>query len=140
MRTSRLGLIVTTDAALLPVLSTLVLLRHGRPLPGDLTVHRWALHHRPGGLRESAVVITSTGTGVFPYLLALLAGAVTGSGSYARALSAVRAAAALLAVQLLRWGLVTAIGRHRPPAADWAVHVTGLAFPSGRARTTAQRS
>jgi membrane-associated phospholipid phosphatase len=137
VRTSRLGLIVAADAVLLTVLSTLVLLRHGRPLPGDLTVHRWAVHHRPGGLRESAVLITSTGTGVFPYLLALLAGALTGSGPYARALSAVRAAAALLVVQLLRWGLVTAIGRHRPPATDWAVHVTGLAFPSGHTVTSA---
>jgi membrane-associated phospholipid phosphatase len=137
VRTSRLGLIVTASAVLLTMLSTLVVVRHGQPLPGDLAVHRWAVHHRPGGLHELAVVITSTGTGVFPYLLALLAGAITGSGPYGRALSAIRAAAALLVVQLLRWGLVTAIGRQRPPAADRAVHVTGLAFPSGHTVTSA---
>jgi membrane-associated phospholipid phosphatase len=51
--------------------------------------------------------------------------------------TAVRAVAVLLVVQLLRFALVTAVGRPRPPAADWAVHVTGFAFPSGHTVTSA---
>lgn len=133
----RVGLIVTGGAGLLLALLAMVELRHGRPLPGDLAVHRWAVRHRPAPPREVAAAVTATGVGVIPYMLAIVAGVIGGSGPYGRALSAVRAVAVLLVVQLLRLALVTAVGRHRPPAADWAVHVTGFAFPSGHTVTSA---
>jgi membrane-associated phospholipid phosphatase len=131
------GLIVIASAGLLLALLAMVEVRHGRPLPADLAVHRWAVRHRPGGLRETAAIITATGVGVVPYTLAMVAGIIAGSGPYGRVLMAVRTVAVLLVVQLLRLALVTAVGRQRPPAADWAVHVTGFAFPSGHTVTSA---
>jgi undecaprenyl-diphosphatase len=131
------GIILAASAALLLALFALVMFRHGRPLAVDLAVHRWALHHRPGAPRELAIIVTDTGVGVVPYLLAIVAGAIWGSGRYGRALMAVWTGAALLVVQLLRFGLSTAIGRPRPPAADWALHVSGFAFPSGHTVTSA---
>ena len=132
-----MGLIVIVSAGVLLALLTMVELRHGRPLSADLAVHRWAVRHRPDPLRESAALITATGTGVIPYALAMVAGIIAGSGSYGRVLMVVRTVAVLLVVQLLRFALVTAVGRPRPPAADWAVHVTGFAFPSGHTVTSA---
>jgi undecaprenyl-diphosphatase len=125
------------SAALLLTLLVLVGLHHGRPLPADLAIHRWAVRHRPGGLRETAAIITATGVGVVPYAVALVAGVIAGSEPYGRALMAARTVAVLLVVQLLRFALVTAVGRPRPPAADWAVHATGFAFPSGHTVTSA---
>ena len=122
---------------MLLALLAMVELRHGCPLPADLAVHRWAVRHRPDLPRRSAAFITATGTGVVPYTLAMVAGVIAGSGPYGRVVTAVRAVAVLLVVQLLRFGLVTAVGRRRPPAADWAVHVTGFAFPSGHTVTSA---
>lgn len=137
MSTSRVGLIVTASAALLLALLALVVFRHGHPLAVDQAVHRWALHHRPGAPRKLATFVTATGVGVVPYALAIVAGVISGSGPYGRALMAVRAVAVLLVIQLLRLGLSVAVGRHRPPAADWAVHVSGFAFPSGHTVTSA---
>jgi membrane-associated phospholipid phosphatase len=131
------GLIVVVSAGVLLALLVLVELRHGRPLPADLAVHRWAVRHRPDLPRETAALITATGIGVVPYTLAMVAGIVAGSGPYGRVLVAARAVAVLLVVQLLRFALATAVGRPRPPAADWAVHVTGFAFPSGHTVTSA---
>jgi membrane-associated phospholipid phosphatase len=131
------GLIVIASAGLLLALLAMVELRHGRPLPADLALHRWAVRHRPGGLRETAVIITATGVGVVPYTLVMVAGIIRGSGPYGRVLMAVWTVAVLLVVQSLRLALVTAVGRQRPPAADWAVHITGFAFPSGHTVTSA---
>lgn len=133
----RVGLIVTASAGLLLALLAMVELRHGRPLPADLAVHRWAVRHRPGGLRDTAALVTATGIGVIPYTLVMVAGIIRGSGPYGRALTVVRTVAVLLVVQLLRFALATTVGRPRPPAADWAVHVTGFAFPSGHTVTSA---
>ena len=132
-----MGLIVIVSAGVLLALLAMVELRHGRPLPADLAIHRWAVRHRPDPLRESAALITATGTGVVPYALAMVAGIIAGSGPYGRVLMVVRTVAVLLVVQLLRLALVTAVGRPRPPVADWAVHVTGFAFPSGHTVTSA---
>jgi membrane-associated phospholipid phosphatase len=133
----RVGLIVIASAGLLLALLAMVAVRHGRPLPADLAVHRWAVRHRPGGLREPAAVVTATGVGVVPYVLAVVAGVISGSGRYGRVLMAARTVAVLLVVQLLRFALVTVVGRQRPPVGDWAVHVTGFAFPSGHTVTSA---
>ena len=128
---------VATAAFLLLVLLMAVVLHDGRPFGVDLTLHRWSVAHRPGGVRRAAAVITATGTGVVPYLLAAIAGLVTGRGSRGRALTAVWAMLVLLVIQLARLGLAYLVGRHRPPAADWAVHVSGCAFPSGHTVTSA---
>ncbi|MEU4116687.1 phosphatase PAP2 family protein [Kitasatospora sp. NPDC028055] len=97
----------------------------------------WSAAHRPAAARTAAEVVTSLGTGAVPYLLALAAGAVA-----VRALPAprpTRRAALLLlapalwliAGQLVRYGLMEACARPRPPHADWATAASGFSFPSG---------
>lgn len=122
---------------LIALLTAVIAVRHGRPPALDSALHGWAVHHRPRAIRELAVIVTATGVGVVPYALAATAGATAGSGPRGRALTAALAMVFLLVVQALRFGLVTAVGRSRPPASDWAVHVTGFAFPSGHTVTSA---
>ncbi|MGV9269629.1 phosphatase PAP2 family protein [Kitasatospora sp. NPDC003701] len=103
----------------------------------------WAVAHRPSAAVTTADAVTSLGTGVFPYLVALAAGVVL-ARAY-RPHSSGRAAATLLlapvlwlvAGQLLRQGLMHAFGRPRPPASAWAFTPYGFAFPSGHAFTAA---
>lgn len=126
-----------TVACFLLVLLTAVVFWHGRPFGVDLALHRWSVTHRPGGVRQTAAVITATGTGVVPYALAAIAGLVTGRGPRGRVLAAIRTMLVLAAIQLARFGLAYLLGRHRPPAADWAVHASGYSFPSGHTVTSA---
>jgi membrane-associated phospholipid phosphatase len=128
---------VVVCGGLLLALLAAVLYRHGRPFAVDEALHRWAVAHRPRAARITAADLTDTGVGVVPYALALTAGAITGAGPRGRALAALRAVLFLAAVQLVRLGLAVAVGRRRPPTADWAVHVTGFAFPSGHTVTSA---
>lgn len=138
-------------AALFAVLAVVVAMRDGRPLPGDLGLHDWSVGHRPDVMRTIAVAITDTGTGTVPYLLALAAGALAGAALPGIASVAPRgatgwvwriggAAAALVllvAVQLVRSGVMHWVGRPRPPMRDWVGHPTGMSFPSGHATTSA---
>lgn len=107
--------------------------------------HQWFLEHRGRLLTDAAIVVTTSGSGVPAYLLAAAAGALAvrrggreqpewwpvswwqGAGG---------AAVALAAGQLVRAGLAAAIGRPRPPRADWAWHAGGPALPSGHATTS----
>jgi membrane-associated phospholipid phosphatase len=135
---ARTELLLAAGAGLLLALLTVAIaVRHGRPFPLDSSLHSWAVSHRPRTIREPAIIVTSTGVGVVPYALAGTAGAIPGRGSYGRVVMAVLAMVFLLVVQTLRFGLVTTVGRVRPPASDWAVHVAGFAFPSGHTVTSA---
>lgn len=61
-------------AALFAALVITVLAANGkRPLPGDRALHAWALAHRPDAVVAAARMLTDSGTGVWPYLLAALA-------------------------------------------------------------------
>ncbi|MFJ3793969.1 hypothetical protein [Kitasatospora sp. NPDC090091] len=99
--------------------------------------------HRPPAARTAAMAVTSLGTGVAPYLLALAAGVIaartTGSPKPRRTVVRVLLLPVVwLALgQLLRQGLMHAFGRPRPPETDWAFTASGFAFPSGHAFTSA---
>lgn len=108
-----------------------------RPLPGDRALHGWALAHRPDALAAAARALTDSGTGVWPYLLAALAGILAGRSTRERTVGAVAALAALLLGQGLRQALMLAITRPRPPHADWATHASGFSMPSGHSTTSA---
>jgi undecaprenyl-diphosphatase len=123
-------------AGLLGVLVVAVLIHGGRPLAVDLALHDWAVRNRPSGARWLAVVITATGTGPIPYLLAA-AGAVTGTGLVDRVRRAAWGILLLAVVQSVRFGLVSWIARPRPPSAGRALDVSGFAFPSGHTTTSA---
>jgi membrane-associated phospholipid phosphatase len=99
----------------------------------DLTLHAAALAHRTPALTTAALAVTNS-AGNLAWVLAVLGGllAVRSRPWWVGAL--VRAAALGLG-QLLRLGLVTWIGRPRPPAADWAAAAGGYALPSGHTTT-----
>lgn len=125
-------------AAAFAVLAWVVLARHGTPYGVDTGPHRWSVAHRPHGWAVAARAVTAAGTGPYPYLAAAAGGWLAGGRT--RRLGAgcaLLAVLALLAGQLVRTGLMTAMHRARPPAADWAAHVSGYSFPSGHTSSSA---
>ncbi|MFF4601356.1 phosphatase PAP2 family protein [Streptomyces sp. NPDC001339] len=125
-------------AGLLTAAAVTVSVRDGTPLAPEQAVHHWAVAHRGEPLLSMARALTDTGTGVVPYLMAVLAGLLAGRGTFARRLRTVLGTVAFLAAcQLLRYGLMLLLTRPRPPAADWAVHASSYSFPSGHATTSA---
>lgn len=135
-RVARLA-VSLSSGVLFAVLAGAVLAKHGAPIGLDLPLHRWALRNRQAVGVSAAVALTTTGTGVPAYLLAALAGAAGRSGRAARWRGAALAAVALAAGQVIRVALVVGVDRPRPPAADWAYHAGGAAFPSGHTTTSA---
>jgi undecaprenyl-diphosphatase len=131
------------SAAAFALLARLVLARHGTPYGFDTGPHRWSVAHRPHGWLTAARITTHAGAWPYPYLAAaaggLLAGGAGRPGRRLRAgvAAALLAVCALLAEQFVRTALMAAFRRPRPPAADWAVHATGHAFPSGHATSSA---
>ncbi|MGW7573165.1 phosphatase PAP2 family protein [Streptomyces sp. NPDC054765] len=124
-------------AALFAAVAVTVCVRHGAPLAPERAAIRWSTAHHGEPLRTMARALTATGTGPVPYLLAVVAGLLAGRGAAGR-LRAVLCAVAVLAVgQAIRYGLMELIARPRPPAAGWAGHASGYAFPSGHATTSA---
>ncbi|SFL86339.1 phosphatase PAP2 family protein [Geodermatophilus ruber] len=119
--------------AALTVLIGWVLVHHRRPLAVDLTLHAAALAHRTPALTTVALAVTGS-SGELAWVLAVVGGllAVRSRPWWVGALAG---AAALGLGQLLRLGLVTGIGRARPPAADWAARAGGYALPSGHTTT-----
>lgn len=110
--------------------------RHGAPWPADTWLHQWSLSHRPDVAADAAIVVTTTATGFVAYPLAGLAGwfGVTNRRPWVGPLAVI---SALALVQLIRFALAVAIGRVRPPVADWAWHASGPAMPSGHTTTSA---
>ncbi|MEU8841681.1 phosphatase PAP2 family protein [Streptomyces roseus] len=124
---------------LFALLAALVSARHGAPYPLDESLHRWSVRHRPPVAVALARGITATGSGPVPYLCALTAGLVAGwgRGSRGQLLTAAGALGFLLLAQGVRYAVMYAVARSRPPVADWAAHASGFAFPSGHATTSA---
>ncbi|MFI6048611.1 phosphatase PAP2 family protein [Streptomyces violascens] len=122
---------------LFALLTALVAVRHGAPLPGDEALHRWPLDHRPPVAVATARAVTATGTGALPYALAVVAGLIAGRDNRQRLYAAAGALAVLLLGQAVRYGLMSAVARPRPAALDWATTATGHSFPSGHATTSA---
>lgn len=126
-------------------LAWVVLARHGAPYGVDTGPHRWSVEHRPHAMVTVARTVTALGTGPFPYLAAVLGGWLAGGGTLARGAlrmsrgvpAALLALVVLLAGQLVRTLLVVTLHRARPPAADWATHVSGYSFPSGHTASSA---
>jgi undecaprenyl-diphosphatase len=126
-------------AAALALLAWIVLARHGVPYTVDTGPHDWSVAHRPHAMATTARIVTDSGTGPYPALAAALGGWLAGrrTSRGRRFAAALLAAAVLLAGQSLRTLLMLALHRDRPPAADWAAHASGHAFPSGHATTGA---
>ncbi|NEA53778.1 phosphatase PAP2 family protein [Streptomyces sp. SID13666] len=119
------------------LLAVFVVIRHGAPFPGDGAAHTWSMVHRPHLALTVARRITASGTGFWPYAMAVAAGLIVGRDSRQRMYAVLGAAVFLGVGQAVRYGLMEAIGRARPAVGDWAGHASGFAFPSGHATTSA---
>ncbi|KUN25206.1 phosphoesterase [Streptomyces antibioticus] len=119
------------------VLTMVVISRNGAPLWSDDAFLRWSLGHRPDVARALARGVTDTGSGVVPYVLAVLAGMVAGRTVRRRMGAAALGLACLGIGQALRYGVMEAVQRPRPAPADWAASADGWAFPSGHSTTAA---
>ncbi|MEU4152744.1 phosphatase PAP2 family protein [Streptomyces sp. NPDC026659] len=133
-------------AAAFAGLAAAVLAADGGTIVFEAALHRWALENRPTPVVTVLSAMTTTGTGITPYAVALCAGLIA-----ARPLDAVRdrhtairlalpalVSAAWLALgQALRFALMAAIARPRPPAEDWLTHASRGSFPSGHTTTSA---
>lgn len=117
---------------------TAVVVAHSAPLPVDRGVQEWTLRHR-APLVGTARQLTRLGTGVVLVPALLLAGAAVGWRGRrwnGRRWQLLLIGPLLLGGgQLVRWTLMLAVGRPRPPVATWATSATGLSFPSGHATT-----
>ncbi|MFE9116546.1 phosphatase PAP2 family protein [Streptomyces sp. NPDC007172] len=133
----RTGITACGLLLLLVLLTVFVAVRHGAPLPGDLALHHWPLDHRPPVAVAVARAVTATGTGVLPYVLAVVAGLIAGRDGRQRRYAAAGALAVLLLGQGVRYGLMAAVARPRPDAVDWATTASGHSFPSGHTATSA---
>jgi membrane-associated phospholipid phosphatase len=119
------------------VLTMVVVGHEGAPLFADGDLLRWSVGHRPDVAVAFARGLTATGTGVLPYLLAVLAGIIAGRTPRERTLAAAGCLACLVVGQSLRYAVMAMIARARPPRADWDTHASGWAFPSGHTTTAA---
>ncbi|MFD8912389.1 phosphatase PAP2 family protein [Streptomyces sp. NPDC059575] len=145
-RRSRTGWWCAVAAAAFAGLAAAVLAADGGTLVFDAALRRWALESRPSPVVTVLRAVTTTGTGVTPYAVALFAGLIAARPFDAMrdrhtavrfALPAFASAAWLALGQALRFALMTAIARPRPPVQDWLTHASRWSFPSGHATTSA---
>lgn len=119
------------------VLALVVVGGDGAVLYTDEDFHSWPSAHRPAVALALARGLTATGTGVVPYVLAVLAGLVVGRTVRGRRLAVALCVACLGTGQAARYGVMQVIARPRPPRVEWATHASGWSFPSGHATTAA---
>ncbi|MFJ4848592.1 MULTISPECIES: phosphatase PAP2 family protein [unclassified Streptomyces] len=135
-----------TAAIAFAALAATVLISGARAFPADLDVHRFLLAHRTAPVVTALRAVTATGTGGWPYLLAAAGGLLAAPavrlpvprGRAVRTLLLCLAFTGWLALgQAVRFALMTAIARPRPPGEDWITHASRWSFPSGHATTSA---
>ncbi|OIJ64377.1 phosphoesterase [Streptomyces mangrovisoli] len=118
-------------------LTALVVSRGGAPFGPDSACLSWAVGHRSDTAVKVARALTATGSGVVPYTLVALAGLALGRTPRERARAALLCVAFLAVGQSLRYGVMEAVHRARPPHTFWATDAGGYAFPSGHTSTSA---
>ncbi|MFF8861139.1 phosphatase PAP2 family protein [Streptomyces sp. NPDC015139] len=110
---------------------------HGAPLPLDQGLLTWSVGHRPPMAVAVARGLTVTGTGVVPYVLAVVAGLIAGRGARQRLVAVLLAVGCLSMGQSLRYAVMNLVARARPPQYEWQTHASGWSFPSGHTTTAA---
>jgi undecaprenyl-diphosphatase len=119
------------------VLVLLVEAQGGRPLDVDLTLHDAILRQRTLDRTGVWEVITQSGDDIPPAMVAACAGILYVRGGRRWWLAGLIAIAAQYLGLLLRYGMVSALARPRPPAADMVVSSPGPGLPSGHATNSA---
>ncbi|SER87215.1 undecaprenyl-diphosphatase [Streptomyces sp. yr375] len=115
----------------------MIVIGDGQPLYGDEDLLTWSVAHRPDVAVALARGLTATGTGVVPYVLAVLAGIIAARTPRRQAIAAALCLGCLGAAQAARYGVMALVARPRPDPVDWATHASGWAFPSGHTTTAA---
>lgn len=118
-------------------LTAVVVSAQGDPLSVDRGLLSWSVGHRPPVAVAVARGLTATGTGVVPYVLAVLAGLIAGRTLRQRLVAVPLGVVCLGAGQAVRYGVMEGVGRARPPGYDWQTHASGWSFPSGHTTTAA---
>lgn len=118
-------------------LAAVLISDQGAPLRPDRALLSWSVGHRPPMAVAVARGLTATGTGLLPYVLVLLAGAIAGRTVRQRLVAALLGVVCLGAGQAVRYGVMDLIARARPPRYDWQAHASGWSFPSGHTTTSA---
>ncbi|MFB7292441.1 phosphatase PAP2 family protein [Actinacidiphila glaucinigra] len=128
------------------VLAATVLISGTRTLPAELGIHRLLLENRTSPVVTALRAVTATGTGFYPYLMALAAGLIAAPAADALATRRPATRTTLLCLafagwlalgQTVRFFFMTTIARPRPPGEDWITHASRWSFPSGHATTSA---
>ncbi|MEU9479854.1 phosphatase PAP2 family protein [Streptomyces sp. NPDC048191] len=119
------------------VLTAVVISDQGGPLYLDQGLLSWSVVHRPPVAVAVARGLTATGTGVVPYVLAVLAGVIAGRTARERLVTVPLGVVCLGAGQAVRYGVMDLVRRARPPRYDWQTHASGWSFPSGHTTTAA---
>lgn len=135
----RLLVVSGVAAVLLATLMSWVALRGGAAFAVDDTLHDWMLERRTPTRDDAWRFVTDTGDDVPPAVLAAGAGVLAaGTRRWRPALlAALLASGALVLAQALRYGLVLALGRPRPPAREMVYLSDSPAMPSGHTSTSA---
>ncbi|MFC4031990.1 phosphatase PAP2 family protein [Streptomyces polygonati] len=119
-------------------LAGVVLTKQGSPYVFDTGPHDWSVAHRPHAAATAVRYVTDAGAGPFPPVASAVGGWLAGGrGARRQAVAAALALLVFVTGQVLRTAVMTAAHRARPPVADWAVHVSGSAFPSGHTASSA---
>ncbi|MFG2652045.1 phosphatase PAP2 family protein [Streptomyces sp. NPDC048436] len=119
------------------VLTMAVIGHDGDPLAWDGQALSWSVDHRPAVAIAVARGLTTTGTGVIPYVLVASAGILVGRTVRQRLVCAALAIGCLASGQALRYGVMALVDRQRPPHLDWRTHASNFSFPSGHTTTAA---
>jgi undecaprenyl-diphosphatase len=110
-----------------------VLASHLHPTAWDQALHDAGLHHRTPWLTAVAVAVSVTSEYV-AYVLAAI-GAMLALRPRTWWFGALAGLLLLAVGQGIRVALAAAVGRSRPPHADWEMHAAGFSFPSGHTAT-----
>jgi len=104
-----------------------------RPTAWDMTLHRAGMDHRTAGL--TAVAVAFSATSEYLAYAAAAVGTLLALRPRPWWFGAVAGVLVLAFAQGVRVALAAAIGRSRPPEADWEMHAAGFALPSGHTAT-----
>jgi membrane-associated phospholipid phosphatase len=120
-------------AVILAMVIAWVLADHLRPTAWDMALHRAGMEHRTAGLTAVAVAV-STSSEYLAYVVAAV-GTLLALRPRPWWWGAIAGVLLLALGQGIRVALAAAIGRSRPPEADWEMHAAGFALPSGHTAT-----
>ncbi|MGF7238709.1 MAG: phosphatase PAP2 family protein, partial [Frankia sp.] len=112
-------------------LTCAVLVDRGSPLPGDGPTHRWFARPEAGSLIHAARLVTTLGSVGVAAVVVTAAAAGLAMSRLVRPVVVAVLPVVVAVSSFARTLICVAIGRPRPPRADWFTTAGGDSFPSG---------